>query len=126
VLQGVEGDESMEVNERDIQLKVPSSALTRLMEQLQPEDMLRLRQWLDEKLAEYEDELMLANPRIMAEIREARMEYEAGREGGGVRSAEARRDGGRGRGFREFRKFRDSAPKIELARRKANGNVPEP
>jgi hypothetical protein len=32
----------------------------------------------DEKLAEYEDELMLANPRIMAEIREARMEYEAG------------------------------------------------
>jgi hypothetical protein len=69
---------AMEVNERDIQLKVPFSALTRLMEQLQPEDMLRLRQWLDEKLAEYEDELMLANPRIMAEIREARMEYEAG------------------------------------------------
>jgi uncharacterized protein YPO0396 len=66
------------VNERDIQLKVPFSAFTRLMEQLQPEDMLRLRQWLDEKLAEYEDELMLANPRIMAEIREARMEYEAG------------------------------------------------
>ena len=68
----------MEVNEGDIQLTVPFSALTRLMEQLQPEDMLRLRQWLDEKLAEYEDELMLANPRIMAEIREARMEYEAG------------------------------------------------
>jgi hypothetical protein len=43
------------VNERDIQLKVPFSALTRLMEQLQPEDMLRLREWLDEKLAEYED-----------------------------------------------------------------------
>ena len=54
------------------------SRLTRLMEQLQPQDMLQLRQWLDEKLAEYEDELMLANPRIMAEIREARMEYEAG------------------------------------------------
>jgi len=54
------------------------SVLTRLMEQLQHEDMLRLRQWLDEKLAEYEDELMLANPRIMAEIREAWMEYEAG------------------------------------------------
>ena len=69
---------AMEVNEGDIQLTVPFSALTRLMEQLQPEDMLRLRQWLDEKLAEYEDELMLANPRIMAEIREARMEYEAG------------------------------------------------
>jgi hypothetical protein len=50
------------------------SVLTRLMEQLQHEDMLRLRQWLDE----YEDELMLANPCIMAEIREARMEYEAG------------------------------------------------
>ncbi|TEU16318.1 MAG: hypothetical protein E3J21_10980 [Anaerolineales bacterium] len=68
----------MGVDERDIQLKVPFSALTRLMEQLQPQDMLRLREWLDEKLAEYEDELMLANLRIMAEIREARMEYEAG------------------------------------------------
>jgi hypothetical protein len=78
VSKNVERDESMEINERDIQLKVPFSAFTRLMEQLQPEDMLRLRQWLDEKLAEYEDELMLANPRIMAEIREARMEYEAG------------------------------------------------
>jgi len=66
------------VNERDIQLKVPFSALTRLMEQLQPEDMLRLRQWLDEKLAAYEDKLILAHPRIMAEIREARIEYEAG------------------------------------------------
>jgi len=52
----------MEVNERDIQLKVPFSALTGFMEQLQPQDMLRLRQWLDENLAEYEDELMLANP----------------------------------------------------------------
>jgi hypothetical protein len=69
---------AIEVSESDIQLKVPFSALTRLMERLRPEDMLRLRQWLDEKLAEYEDELMLANPRIMAEIREARMEYEAG------------------------------------------------
>jgi hypothetical protein len=68
----------MKVSEGDIQLKVPFSALTRLMEQLQPEDMLRLRQWLGEKLAEYEDELMLANPRIMAEVREALMEYEAG------------------------------------------------
>jgi hypothetical protein len=68
----------MEINERDIQLKVPFSAFTRLMEQLQPEDVLRLRQWLDEKLAEYEDELMLANPRIMVEIREALVEYEAG------------------------------------------------
>jgi hypothetical protein len=71
----------MEINERDIQLKVPFSALMRLMEQLQPQDMLQLRQWLDEKLAEYEDELMLANPRIMAEIREARVEYEAGEYG---------------------------------------------
>jgi hypothetical protein len=68
----------MEITERDIQLKVSFSAFTRLIEQLQPEDMLRLREWLDEKLAEYEDELMLANPRIMTEIREARMEYEAG------------------------------------------------
>jgi len=68
----------MEINERAIQIKMPFSTLTRLIEQLQPEDMLRLRVWLDEKLAEYEDELMLASPRIMAEIREARIEYEAG------------------------------------------------
>ena len=68
----------MEINERDIQIKMPFSTLTRLMERLRPEDTLRLREWLDEKLGEYEDELMLANPRIMAEIREARMEYEAG------------------------------------------------
>ncbi len=68
----------MRIDERDIQLKVPFSALIGLMEQLQPQDMLRLRLWLDEKLAEYEDELMLANPRIMAEIREAWMEYETG------------------------------------------------
>ena len=32
----------------------------------------------EQKLTEYEDELMLAHPRIMAEIREAWMEYEAG------------------------------------------------
>ncbi len=68
----------MEINERDIRLKVPFSIFTKLIEQLQPEDMIQLREWLDEKLAEYEDELMLSNPRIMAEIREARMEYEAG------------------------------------------------
>jgi len=48
------------------------------VDQLEPEDMLKLRELLDEKLSEYEDELMLANPRILAEIREARAEYEAG------------------------------------------------
>lgn len=48
------------------------------MDRLEPEDMLKLRELLDEKLFEYEDALMLANPPIMAEIREARVEYEAG------------------------------------------------
>jgi hypothetical protein len=50
VFQDVEGDESMEINARDIQLKAPFSALTKLMEQLQPQDMLRLCEWLDEKV----------------------------------------------------------------------------
>ena len=66
------------VKVKEIQLKIPFSTLTSLLEQLEPEDMLKLWELLDEKLFEYEDELMLANPQIMAEIREARAEYEAG------------------------------------------------
>ncbi len=68
----------VKVKEMEVQLKIPFSTLISLMEQLGLEDMLKLRELLDEKLFEYEDELMLANPRIMAEIREARAEYEAG------------------------------------------------
>lgn len=68
----------VKVKEMEVQLKIPFSTLISLMEQLELEDMLKLRELLDEKLFEYEDELMLANPRIMAEIREARAEYEAG------------------------------------------------
>lgn len=68
----------VKVKEMEVQLKIPFSTLISLMDQLELEDMLKLRELLDEKLFEYEDELMLANPRIMAEIREARAEYEAG------------------------------------------------
>ncbi len=60
------------------QLQVPLSAVTGLIEKLKPSDWLLLRQWLDEKLAEREDELMLKNPRIMREIRESQAEYKAG------------------------------------------------
>jgi len=75
----VVGSEEIEmVKVKEIQLKIPFSTLTSLLEQLEPEDMLKLWELLDEKLFEYEDELMLANPQIMAEIREARAEYEAG------------------------------------------------
>ena len=63
---------------QELQLKIPFSVLVSLLEQLGPEDLLELRELVDEKLLEYEDELMLANPRIMSEIREARAEYEAG------------------------------------------------
>jgi len=63
---------------QELQLKMPFSVLVSLLEQLGPEDLLELRELVDEKLLEYEDELMLANPRIMSEIREARAEYEAG------------------------------------------------
>lgn len=68
----------VKVKEMEVQLKIPFSTLISLMEQLELEDMLKLRELLDEKLFEYEDALMLANPQIMAEIREARAEYEAG------------------------------------------------
>jgi len=67
-----------ELQAKEVQLTVPFSTLTQLMGGLSPEDMWMLRGWLDEKLAEYEDELMLSNPQIMAEIREAQAEYEAG------------------------------------------------
>ena len=63
---------------QELQLKILFSVLVSLLEQLGPEDLLELRELVDEKLLEYEDELMLANPRIMSEIREARAEYEAG------------------------------------------------
>ncbi len=51
---------------------------TRIWAKRGDEDLLVLREWLDEKLAEHEDELMLANQQIMSEIREARAEYAAG------------------------------------------------
>ena len=63
---------------RQKSLRVPFSAVTGLIEKLEPRDWLMLREWLDEKLAEREDELMLKNPRVMREIREALTEYRAG------------------------------------------------
>ena len=64
---------------RQKQLTVPFSAITELLEKLDPRDWLLLREWLDEKLAEHEDELMLKNSRIMREVREALEEYQAGK-----------------------------------------------
>ncbi len=63
---------------REKNLRVPFSAVTGLIEKLEPSEWLMLREWLDEKLAEREDELMLKNPRVMREIREALSEYRAG------------------------------------------------
>ena len=60
------------------QVQLPFSAVTGLIEQLKPREWLLLREWLDEKLAEREDDLMLANPRIMGEIHAALAEYRAG------------------------------------------------
>ena len=62
---------------RERQLQVPFSAITGLIETLEPRDWLLLREWLDEKL-EREDVLMLDNPRVMREIHEALAEYRAG------------------------------------------------
>lgn len=63
---------------RQKNLQVPFSAVTGLIEKLEPRDWLMLREWLDEKLAEREDELMLKTPRVMREIRKALTEYRAG------------------------------------------------
>ena len=63
---------------RQKNLQVPFSAVTGLIEKLEPRDWLILREWLDEKLAEREDDLMLKNPRVMREVREALAEYAAG------------------------------------------------
>jgi hypothetical protein len=62
---------------REKHLQVPFSALVGMLEKLEPKDWLLLREWLDEKLAEREDKLMLANPRVMREIHEAMAEYRA-------------------------------------------------
>jgi hypothetical protein len=59
-------------------LQVPFSAITALIEKLEPRDWLMLREWLDEKLAEREDEAMLKNSRVMREIHDALAEYRAG------------------------------------------------
>jgi len=64
---------------REKQLQLPFSAITGLIEKLRPSDWLKLREWLDEKLAEKEDILMLQNPRIMREIHQALSAYRAGK-----------------------------------------------
>lgn len=64
---------------REKKLQLPFSAVTGLIETLKPREWLILREWLDEKLAQREDALMLKNPRIMREIRQAQSEYHAGK-----------------------------------------------
>ena len=60
-------------------LQLPFSAVTELIEKLKPREWLILREWLDEKLAQREDALMLNNSRIMREIRQAQSEYHMGK-----------------------------------------------
>lgn len=64
---------------REKKLQLPFSAVTGLIEALEPREWLILREWLDEKLAQREDALMLKNPRIMREIHQAISEYHAGK-----------------------------------------------
>ncbi len=64
---------------REKRLQVPFSAVTGLIEKLEPRDWLLLRDWLDERLAQREDELMIENPRVMREIHEALAEYRSGK-----------------------------------------------
>jgi hypothetical protein len=64
---------------REKKLQLPFSAITSLIETLKPREWQILHEWLDEKLAHREDALMLNNPRIMREIRQAQSEYKAGK-----------------------------------------------
>lgn len=64
---------------REKKLQLPLSAVTGLIETLKPREWLILREWLDEKLAQREDTLMLNNSRIMREIRQAQSEYRTGK-----------------------------------------------
>jgi len=66
-------------NIREKKLQLPFSAVTGLIETLKPREWLILREWLDEKLAQSEDTLMLNNSRIMREIRQAQSEYHMGK-----------------------------------------------
>jgi len=63
---------------REKHLQIPFSAITGLIEKLNPTDWLKLREWLDEKLAAQEDILMLRNPRTMRDIHQALSEYRQG------------------------------------------------
>lgn len=71
--------ESLVKKMHEKKLQLPFSAVTGLIETLKPREWLILRDWLDEKLAQREDALMLANPRIMREIRRAQSEYRTGK-----------------------------------------------
>jgi hypothetical protein len=76
------GDKMETLAKKSIQekkLQLPFSAVTGLIETLKPREWLLLREWLDEKLAQREDALMLSNPSIMREIHQAMSEYHAGK-----------------------------------------------
>ena len=56
-------------------IKVPFSLLLRLVERLEPGEMLTLWEWLDRRLAGYRNRQAMDNPVGVAELREARVEY---------------------------------------------------
>ena len=68
----------MAAQDKQLELKITFSTLISLVEQLELEDALALRNRLDEMLAQREDALMLSNPQVMAEIHEALAEYKTG------------------------------------------------
>jgi predicted HTH domain antitoxin len=68
----------MATQDKQLEFKIPFSTLISLVEQLELEEALALRNRLDEMLAQREDALMLSNPQVMAEIHEALAEYKTG------------------------------------------------
>ena len=61
-----------------VKLSIPFESLLESIHDLAPEDKLRLWELLNQELAQLEEELLEANPRIQAELREARAAYAAG------------------------------------------------
>lgn len=68
----------VETSRPETRVNIPLSAIIALIEQLEPAEMYAIYEWLGARLLELEDELLATNPRLQAELQEARQEHQAG------------------------------------------------
>lgn len=64
--------------EETVRLVIPFEALLQSVKELGIKEKWLLWQWLDEQIAQAEEEVWEQDPVVQAEIREARMAYAAG------------------------------------------------